>query len=170
MTQTSQSHLGANLAAVFQGMLERFGLQRKIFTFNADNASCNDTQSVELADLDNSFSDDDHIRCFNHTLQLSAHALLRPFNKSVSFVNENIEENVDVAPADEYSAAEDDGDEDFLRLDTTDDAAFDNDVDDNANEELEADELDAEEQERLLEETSVVRDMIAKVRACVCVQ
>ena len=33
--------------------------------------------------MDNSFQEENHIRCFNHTLQLSAKALLCPFNPAL---------------------------------------------------------------------------------------
>ena len=159
-----QSHSGANLALAFQAMLEHFGLQHKILTFNGDNASHNDTQAVELADENNSFSEDNRIRCFNHTLQLSARALLKPFNKSISFANE-LEEHAQHTTADENLGVDNNNNNNgFLRLDDVNDEASDNDVDDNVDQDLEAEEeLDAEEEEKLFDETSVVRDIIAKV-------
>ena len=72
MLPLPQSYSGANLAAAFQAMLERFGLKNKILAFNGDNASQNDMQAVELARKANSFSEDNRIRCFNHAMQLSA--------------------------------------------------------------------------------------------------
>src|ERR1700733_14392078 len=65
-------------------MLERFGLENKILTFNGDNASSNDTQATALDGKKNSFSADNRIRCFNHTIQLAAKALLRPFYSRVT--------------------------------------------------------------------------------------
>ncbi|KAJ7430554.1 hypothetical protein FB451DRAFT_944170, partial [Mycena latifolia] len=48
-----------------------------------DNATSNDTQTTFLHDNPkNSFDEVNRIRCFNHTLQLSAKGLLRPFSKS----------------------------------------------------------------------------------------
>ena len=47
---------------------------------NADNATSNDTQSETLTEMPDSFDLENHVRCFNHTLQLSAKTLLRPFN------------------------------------------------------------------------------------------
>jgi hypothetical protein len=49
-------------------------------SFNANNASANDKQTTKLAALPNSFDETKRVRCFNHTLQLSAKTLLRPFN------------------------------------------------------------------------------------------
>ena len=60
-------------------MLVRHGLQHKILSFTADNASNNVTQSEKLGSLPNSFDSVNQIRCFNHTMQLSAKALLKPF-------------------------------------------------------------------------------------------
>jgi len=49
----------------------------------ADNATSNDTQQEHLTKKDNSFQEENHIRCFNHTLQLSTKALLCPFNPAL---------------------------------------------------------------------------------------
>jgi len=144
-------------------MLQRFRLENKILTFNGDNASQNDTQAVELAQRANSFSQDNRIRCFNHTMQLSARALLKPFTKSMSSVDD--EGQPDGPGCDDGQALDDDEDSDgFLHL---------NELGDDAEEDFNAeddgidnpDELDEEQYEELLEETAVVRDTIAKVCA-----
>jgi hypothetical protein len=44
-----------------------------------DNATFNNKQTDKLDDLSNSFEKMNCIRCFNHTMQLSAKALLKPF-------------------------------------------------------------------------------------------
>src|ERR1700722_11356475 len=44
--------------------------------------------------MDNSFEEEQHVRCFNHTLQLSSKTLLRPFNAALS------KEGDDESPAD----------------------------------------------------------------------
>jgi hypothetical protein len=158
----TQSHTGANLAAAFQAMLERFGLENKILLFNGDNASQNDTQAVKLAHRANSCSEDNRIRCFNHTMQLSARTLLKPFTKSMSSADD--EGQQDVPACDDGQALEDDEDGDsFLHLDEleeVDGEDLDN-ADDDGVDNL--DKLDEEEHEALLEETAVVRDTIAKV-------
>jgi hypothetical protein len=51
---------------------------------NADNATSNDTQGEVLAGMPNTFVLEHRVRCFNHTLQLSAKTLLRPFNTGLS--------------------------------------------------------------------------------------
>src|SRR5258705_11663448 len=85
ITNTSiQSHTGVAMANAFQDMLERFGLTEKILAFNADNATPNDVQTIKLDQLDNSFKEENRVRCFNHTLQLSAKSLLKPFNLALS--------------------------------------------------------------------------------------
>jgi hypothetical protein len=72
------------MAIAFQGMLEQFGLTEKIHTVNADNAMANDKQMTKLAALPNSFEEENRVRCFNHTMQLSAKALLAPLNPAIS--------------------------------------------------------------------------------------
>lgn len=72
------------MANTFQMMLEQFGLTKRIHAVNADNATSNDTQTTKLDQLDNTFDKENRVRCFNHTLQLSAKALLKPFNIGLS--------------------------------------------------------------------------------------
>src|ERR1700720_167957 len=72
------------MAIAFQNMLKRFGLEGKILAVNTDNATSNDTQTTKLDELDNSFDKENQVQCFNHTLQLSAKALLKPFNTALS--------------------------------------------------------------------------------------
>ena len=72
------------MANTFQAMLKHFGLTEKILAVNADNATANDKQTTKLATLDNSFEETNWVQCFNHTLQLSAKALLVPFNTAIS--------------------------------------------------------------------------------------
>lgn len=72
------------MALAFQQMLERFGLTNRIHAVNADNATANDKQTIKLDSLDNLFKEENRVRCFNHTLQLSAKALLAPFNTAIS--------------------------------------------------------------------------------------
>ena len=71
------------MALAFQDMLERFGLTQKILAVNADNATANDKQTMKLSKLANSFEEEHRARCFNHTIQLSAKTLLKPFNTAL---------------------------------------------------------------------------------------
>ena len=72
------------MAIAFQNMLKWLGFEGKILAVNTDNATSNDTQTTKLDELDNSFDKENRVRCFNHTLQLSAKALLKPFNTALS--------------------------------------------------------------------------------------
>ena len=54
----------------------------KILTFNGDNATSNDKQTTHLHALPNSFDQVNRVRCFNHTIQLSAKKLLEPFTSA----------------------------------------------------------------------------------------
>lgn len=79
-----QSHTGKALADAFQAMLVRFRIQDKILSFNADNASNNDTQTTELALLNNSFDAENRGHCMGHILSLAAKDFLLPFNSGLS--------------------------------------------------------------------------------------
>ena len=72
------------MAVAFQEMLKRFGLTEKIHALNADNATSNDKQTTKLDALPNSFEEENRVRCFNHTMQLSAKSLLAPLNPAIS--------------------------------------------------------------------------------------
>jgi hypothetical protein len=83
-TDVSQSHTGTALVQTFQQMLERFSLKGKILAFNSDNAMSNDTQTTKLNNMDNSFREENRVRCFNHMVQLSAKALLKLFSSCIT--------------------------------------------------------------------------------------
>ena len=59
-------------------------MTEKILSVNADNASLNNTLTTKLNQLDNAFKEENQAQCFNHTLQLSTQALLKPFNVGLS--------------------------------------------------------------------------------------
>jgi hypothetical protein len=84
------------MAHAFQNRLENFGIAQRMLAFNADNISSNDTQTEQLAKLDNSFEPS----CFNHTIQLAVKTLLSPFNTGIS--TKCAEENI-VASDDDVS-------------------------------------------------------------------
>ena len=52
----------------------------QILAWNGDNATSNDKQNEHLDKLPNVFDKVNRVRCFNHTMQLSAKALLKPFS------------------------------------------------------------------------------------------
>ena len=126
-----QSHTGQVLANAFQMMLKRHGLEHKVcltfgsrvcctltisqmLAFNADNATSNNKQTVDLARKKNSFEECNHGRCFNHTVQLVAKALIKPFTACISSATT---EDDDVASDDnmvEVEAVEDNDDDNTL--------------------------------------------------------
>lgn len=145
--------MGITMANTFQAMLEHFRLTEKILLFDADNAMSNDKQTDKLNQLDNSFHKENHIQCFNHTIQLSAKALLKPFNTALSQAPvDNIDdhnENVPLFISEEEEEDEHGDDEDIKEVE-----------DDNINE---LEELGEDECTWLLAETTAVCSTITKV-------
>jgi hypothetical protein len=143
-------------------MLERFGLENKILMFNGDNASSNDTQAVALDGKKNSFHVENCIRCFNHTIQLAAKALLRPFYSHVTR-DAGDDETADEIP-DLIDYNDDDGDDDG---DNDDDGDEEDDNDDINEDDSNVDGLrrmSEMEQAEFQEETAIVKQTITKVR------
>ena len=95
-----------------------------------------------------------HVWCCNHTIQLSAKALLKPFSASPKDNNEsnNDDEDLEEGPEIHYE-------------DPEDDRSTDNNNNNNKQEEEEdpLDELDEEACEQLLEDTVAVRTTLNKV-------
>jgi len=154
------------MVKVFQKMLEEFGLTEKILSFNADNASSNNTQTTKLDELDNSFNKENCARCFNHTLQLLAKTLLKPFNSGLSgkateddemAITEEIEDPDGLLmPENEGEGEDEDEDED---------EATDHDKEEDEDDGIdELAELGEDEQTRLLEDTAAVCQAVTKVR------
>ena len=144
------------MANAFQKMLERFGLTEKIHTVNADNATSNDTQTTKLDQLDNAFEEENRVRCFNHTIQLFAKALLKPFNIGFSGNDDEITQDNDG----DLAIIEDEGDEE-------DEEEQAEEVDDDNDDIDELSALSEDEQTRVLEETAVVRDTVTKVSSSI---
>jgi hypothetical protein len=150
------------MAVAFQQMLECFGVTEKVLAVNADNATSNDTQTKKLDTLDNSFEESNRIRCFNHTMQLSAKALLAPFKTALSRkgsqdneMPEGVDDN-DMPLLEEIEEEEDDdnGDNDGGDDDRNDDG-------DDGIDELE--ELSESERSQFLANTAVVHETVTKV-------
>jgi hypothetical protein len=174
------SHTGVALAKAFQSMLVTFGLQDRVrpqtyITFlnltklpplqihavNADNASSNDTQMEALAGMANSFDEDSCVRCFNHTLQLSAKTLLRPFNAGLGTPAEDVSGGVDDIPNVEDDDDDDDDDDgDGDNKDNTLDVLDLGDTNDGIDE---LDSLDPDAREELLADTAALRQTVSKV-------
>jgi hypothetical protein len=129
---------------------------------NGDNATSNDTQGETLAGMPNSFDLENRLRCFNHTLQLSAKTLLCPFNVGLGKTTEAGDSNdVDDLLDEELDDADDNNDDD---ADDDDDGLPDvpdvDDIDDGIDE---MNELDADEREEMLADTAAVRQTVTKV-------
>ena len=118
----------------------------------ADNATSNDTQRKDLTAMDNSFEEEHHVRCFNHTLQLSAKALMRPFNPALG-----------KAPDIDFNGGQDD-----LGVEDEDNEGDHNDVEEviydvDDDDDNELDDLDPYSRKELIEDVAVVRTTISKL-------
>ena len=123
----------------------------------ADNASANDTQREALAQMDNSFEEENHVRCFNHTLQLTAKTLIRPFNLALG----KIAEDGGPGDQDDLLDMEEEDDEEGEEEDDLPDVPDIDDIDDNFDE---LDDMDADLREELIADTAIVRAMVSKLR------
>jgi len=131
-------------------------------SFNGDNAMSNDKQTEFLHALPNSFNETNRVRCFNHTLQLSAKALLKPFSGPTVTDNDDLDVNA--------GSSDDDNDLPALEDLENNDEEIDNDGNEGSNnegndeeEEDELEILDDEEREALLENMAVVQTTLDKV-------
>jgi len=144
------------MATAFQGMLEQFGLTEKIHAVNADNVTANDKQTTKLNALPNSFQEENRVRCFNHTMQLSAKSLLAPLNPAISqkaTQDDEMPEEDDDQPLPEDNAEDNEDDKE-------EDVEEEEDEDDGINE---LEELSEDEQVQVLEDTAEVRKTVTKV-------
>ena len=155
---TLQLHTGVTMANTFQKMLVQFGLTQKIHAVNTNNATSNDMQTTKLNQLDNTFDKDNQVQCFNHTLQLSAKALLKPFNVGLSRK---------VTDDDNEITGDNDG---ILATFEDDEEGKEEQADDEDNEDDNIDELEVlnkDKQKPVLEETTAVCNAVTKVsRKC----
>lgn len=142
-----------------------------------DNATSNDTQTTSMSELDtNTFKEENRVRCFTHTLNLSCKSILKPFSapekkkKDTDADEGDAEGDTDSIPdlesdtgsfdgaftdgegqEEEEEEAEDvDGDEGTVDEDEDEDVVLD-----------ERGELDAEERETFDEETKEVDKVCA---------
>ena len=116
-------------------------------------------QTTKLDQLDNTFDKENRVRCFNHTLQLSAKALLKLFNVGLS--GKAMDDNNEITQDNDGNLAifDDEGDEE----DEEDEKEQADEVDDKDNNIDELEELNEDEQNQVLEDTAVVCDTITKV-------
>ena len=143
------------MVKAFQAMLKCFGLTKKILAVNADNMTANDKQTTKLDSLNNSFNEENRVWCFNHTIQLSATTLLKPFNMALSR-----------KAADEVEVSEEDDKEELvleIKEEDKDEGEDDDDQDDKDNSIDELQELTESEWEQVLENTAVVCQTVTKV-------
>ena len=143
------------MVKAFQAMLKHFGMTKKILAVNADNMTANDKQTTKLDSLNNSFNEENRVWCFNHTIQLSATTLLKPFNMALSR-----------KAADEVEVSEEDAKEELvleIKEEDKDEGEDDDDQDDKDNSIDELQELTESERERVLENTAVVCQTVTKV-------
>jgi hypothetical protein len=124
----------------------------QVLAFNGDNATSNDKQAACLHALPNSFDEVNRVRCFNHTMQLSAKSLLKPFSTMIN------DADVDNDDDDDSTVPELEGIGDEEEEEEADDEE-----DDKEEEKDVLEELSAEEREHLLENTAVVRTTLDKV-------
>ena len=130
-------------------------ITEKILTVNADNATANNKQTTKLNSLNNSFNEENCVQCFNHTIQLSATTLLKPFNTVLSR-----------KAADKVEASEEDAEEELvpeIEEEDEDEGEDDDDQDDEDDSIDELQELTKSEQEQVLENTAVVHQTVTKV-------
>jgi hypothetical protein len=120
---------------------------------NADNASANDTMTTCLDDMPNAFEEVHRVRCFNHTLQLSAKALLKPFNAGLSSDPKADELLNDAGNADACLDELEDDDATSMG----EELSFEDKDDDDD------DELDEDQHAELMEQTAHVRTIVSKV-------
>ncbi|KAF5345748.1 hypothetical protein D9758_011876 [Tetrapyrgos nigripes] len=83
--EVATSHSGEKLAEVFAGILMEFGIEDKIFSITADNASSNDTMISALETLLPDFpGEPNRTRCFNHIINLVGKSLTKLFDVTSS--------------------------------------------------------------------------------------
>ncbi|PPQ81292.1 hypothetical protein CVT26_015194 [Gymnopilus dilepis] len=93
IVEVAKSHTGVNLASAFSDILKSFGIDEKILSITADNASNNDTMVDELADILDDFPGAaNQTRCFAHTLSISARAILKQFDVPKKKAGEALDE------------------------------------------------------------------------------
>jgi hypothetical protein len=146
-------------------MLESHGLSNKVLACTMDNASSNDTQMAALGNMSNLIDLDHRIRCFNHTIQLSAKALLQPFNTPTT--EDRFEDEDDVDNNDDELDVQATGnvqDDDGLEEDDDDDDDDDSHgLDNGGDSDDPLASMDKAEKEALLADTQDVRSTLSKV-------
>ena len=125
---------------------------------NADNASSNDTQTMELSKLNNLFDEENCACCFHHALQLSGKVLIQPFNPGMGKAKGSIDGEGDSG---HDSISDTLPDTDLEGEDLATDKAENVDENDDGIDEIE--ELSVDEQAALLRDTAVICSTVTKV-------
>jgi hypothetical protein len=120
--------------------------------------------------MENAFEEVNRARCFNHTLQLSAKTLLKPFNAGLSSEHPAVEEEEmrglgdEVPELSNYDAGnngnDSDGGDGEADLGDDDEPEISENEDDGIDE---LEDLDEDEREKILADTAVVRQTVSKV-------
>jgi hypothetical protein len=121
----------------------------KVHAFISDNASSNDAQTTQLQKKNNSFNVLNHVRCFNHTIQLSCKALLKPFTSYISSSDADNDNMQDLEGIEEDKDDENEDEDEDEELACNTDDNIDNDID-------ELDTLSGEKQATFLEMMAVL--------------
>jgi len=123
----------------------------------------NNKQTDHLDRLPNSFEEVNRVCCFNHTMQLSAKALMKPFDSPSAGVDLDGDGHSD---ADDILSVEG-GDEERDGDDASSASGDDQDEEDEEGHDDDPFEaLDADAQQKLLEDIAAVRMMLNKVCGC----
>lgn len=85
------THTGENLANLLDEVLLEYGLRDQILTITLDNASNNDTMVAKLIELGILHSNEHHVRCFAHVLNLVAKSAILSFEDKVLPVRKLLE-------------------------------------------------------------------------------
>ena len=120
----------------------------------ADNASSNKVQAAALCELDNSFENTNHIRCFNYTIQLSSKVLIKPFNAEMGKADTSLENTGNDIPSLEEFDYTDDTDDNVDSRDFSEDG--------NKEDNGEFEKLSEEEHSYLLDDMSAICETVSK--------
>ena len=122
---------------------------------NADNALLNDTQGETLTAMPSSFELENHVHCFNHTLQLSAKALFHLSNAALGKATDDGDDN---GVNDLLDLDDDDEDKDKDKI-----LPYIPNIDDIDNSIDKLDELNEETCEGMIPDTATVHEMVSKL-------
>ncbi|KAF5343676.1 hypothetical protein D9758_014683 [Tetrapyrgos nigripes] len=160
--EVATSHSGENLAKVFAEILTEFGIEEKILSITADNASSNDTMISALETLLPDFPGElNRTRCFNHIINLVGKSLTKLFDMSSSKKSEDTVDDAEKALMD-LAAGVDFEDLQFRLKETEDGEEREKDSEDLVVDMMEG--MSAEEKETLRKQIIPVQQVLVKFR------